>query len=232
MFHSVSSISGNFYDIDKDSNFYYIVGTSGLVVLNPNMEEIGYVNKSGGFSCVSTAEEASFIYLGHSGEGLYKLSKGYIGSYNNLIGYLALDKHTPDLYSDIVLSLDVLTNDFLAVGTTSGIQLIEKPNIVGSVYAKPVISINIADNKTLYYGTPSGVHIKRYTGNVSNWTLPDYTLTTGSVPPITNNYIYELDSISSSGSNILGIATNSGVSIIEESLDFISSSYMHLFSVS
>jgi len=222
------SLSGNYNRVSADSTHFYLVGDTGLDIINRHsgLAE-GFVSFSGGFSSV-WAEDDLFVYLGHSVSGLYFLEKPdqfRVGQ--NLTSELARDYRNNAFQSLNILAIGGIDKDYFAIGTASGVELVTSPSGIfysNSLPGVQTVSIN-SSTLDLYYGGYFGLAFKR--GPISaNWMGPDEQMQAPFLPHTT---VYDTDVLVESGDALIGVATQSGIVLIRQRDPIIFSPTTKLF---
>jgi hypothetical protein len=210
-----TSLSGQYDKVDSDSDYYYVIGTSGMVIVDQNTNiERGYLPFSGGFNAV-WAKASSAVYLG-ADSGMYRFIKPPTLSGQDVSSYLGLHRTTPELNSNEVLAIDGLDNNNIIVGTSSGVTYFKDNSVFKDNSYYPVSSVKLLEEgPTLYYGGSFG--IASIEAPTSDWTSSDidYLLTDSSTPGLHSNEVTDIDAIKASGIRLVAISTNSGVTIVE-----------------
>lgn len=212
----ITSISGNFSRITSDDENYYLISSSGLVVINKLSErEVGYGNTSYSFTDIWTTSGVEKLYIATSGNGLMSLIKS-----NGVDGDIALDIHQevtyPEISSDIVHSVHGNTFGNVLIGTSSGVDILSSGNVYTSTDLKPVNGTFLLEsNKLFYYGE---FGLAGYTqSNINNsWVEDDldFILDETSVPALYNLPIKAIDATEDDDYIALSVASSGAVQLI------------------
>jgi hypothetical protein len=229
---SIASISGAFYSTAADDQFFYVVGTSGMVVLDRDTsDEIAYLPATSGYSDVWTDEGTPFVFLATSGNGLHRVVKDPSWS-GDISSYAYQYMTSPALQSDVVLSVHGLNADELVIGTDVGVQYIQGNSIFSSTDLAPVTSVKLVESEHVYYAGSFGIAKKEGPVN-SDWVYDDllFLLDNTTVPALTVLPVNDFDVVQTDDETVLAIATPSGVTVIREKSEQLirSSSVLQIF---
>ena len=206
------SLSGSFTAVDSDSSHFYIVGDSGLDIINKvTQRSEGFVTFSSGFNDVWAGDEV-FVYIA-ADTGLYFLAKPDVFSLGeDLTDQLFIDSRTNLFQDSEVLKVTGLNREYILIGTISGVELLVETNVFHSNEFNPIDAVEITDSGDLYYGGSFGLAFK--SGPVSaNWSSEQHIVS----PFIPNNQVNAIDTIKNDVSDItVGVATASGVVLFQQ----------------
>lgn len=212
---NLQAFSGALFKAGIYNNAYILLASSGIVFVHKDtLEELTYLTYSGVFTDVYIPEKSGYFFIGTSGNGVLRCDvPEEITLSLDLSNSLSIHKIYPELLSNIVTCIDGSESN-LAIGTVSGIDVYRGNTRNSNNLLYPVSATSITHSE-VYYSGQFGLSCKKYP-LTNNWT-PTYTLTSGTLPKIPGNVINSIDILTGS-SNLIGVATNSGVVIIEESL--------------
>ena len=205
------------------------ITAAGVDVFDPDSKvNIGYVVRSGGFSCVyvdpNTCSEVE-VYLGTSTSGLLRLD---------------LEDNQGDLSSFVSSSFSTSSLDIraikgnssgdLAIGTSTSIDVVTSSGIFSHNTGVPVETCLINDAGDIYYSpVGSGIYVK-YGPVGASWSVPDYSLDSSSSPALLSNILNDIESVPVvSGNDCIFLATNSGINTYEEDRTAITGSLINSY---
>lgn len=169
-------------------------------------------------------DQLLYFTVPSSGVYSYTLSGSY--NLNNILDEATLTYEGPtSLLSNNVILLDKNESNDLAIVSDSGIDYYDGALSTRSFsqFTTPVDSIQVSTSGDLYY-SPSGSGIYVKYKPTSNWTSEDYFLNSTTTPALSGNVVNDLEVLNTPSGYTLFLATNSGVSIIDENRSNISSS--------
>jgi hypothetical protein len=206
------SLSGNYTRISSDDSHFYIIGDSGLDIINKDSRRSeGFVTFAGGFNDV-WAGDSAFLYLA-ADDGLYFLEKPQLFKLGeDLTDTLAKDGRTDLLQSAEVISIAGLDRDNIVLGTISGVEVLNEEGVHHSNQFSPVTSVAFTSSFDIFYGGSFGLAFKKGP-IITNWSLADNHIV---FPFIPNNDVKDLDVSSKEEDHVVGVATASGVVLIQQ----------------
>lgn len=223
-----TTLTGTFSTVSSDSTHFYIAGSDGVEIVNKTTGASGgYLLISGGVNDLWTGD-ISFVYLG-TNHGLYRLEKP--GNYLpdvDLTDRVSRDNRSDHFLSQEVISVDGSDRGNLLIGTSSGIEYLNALGVFHSDEYYPVNAVKIASSDYIFYGGEFGL-ARKDTPISANWTDPEYLV---DYPFLSSSVVNEIDSIiTEEGEMLVGVATSSGITIINNKEIFTVSPTTRLFKV-
>lgn len=222
----ILSLSGNYTKTSSDEDRFYIVGDTGLEIINKQSGlSVGFLAFSGGFTSV-WAEDDGFVFLGSS-SGLYSFPKpANFGLGYDFSNQLAYDSRSEDLLSEDIFAVDGITRDYLVVASASGVDVFIK----GSGHFQgtalfPVTSLKVVSNGDIIYGGNFGIAFKDSPIN-AGWTTPDNLVVE---PVLPSSSVTDLDAEFNDGELFVAVTTISGVLLTNKKTPFAISPIIKLF---
>lgn len=222
--------STNLVQVQDTPSHLYCCTLGGLDVIDKNtLTNVAYVPRSGGFTSICLDDRAtavSGIQLGTLASGVLEFKiPNYELLVNKDISNLLKLKYSEitgnGLSSNQVQKLSRSYRGDIVVGTVSGLDYF---NPAGTRYSHifssdiGVTSCFVTNSGDVYYSpTNSGLYVK-YAPITSGWTYPDYIVEiSGTYPfPILSNIINDIKVSTTSGDNVVLLATRSGLLYYEE----------------
>lgn len=209
----ISGLGDSYYKTVSDSTYYYLISSSGLLVINKSNEQIQTSgNTVFNFTDIWTDDNESLVYISSSGSGIVALDKGFI-SLKDINNKFFIKYNKPEISDDIVFSIDGNTNGNLLLGTASGVDFIEENRIYSNLSNYPVTAVHVLDSNKIFYSGNFGL-IGKLEEISSDWSDESFILDETSVPPITKLPIQDIDVAETDEYLVIGLATASGAEVI------------------
>lgn len=224
----LSLLPGNYFDAVADELNYYLVGSSGVLVIEiATLEQKSYLEGTN-FTCVWTNEVTPFIYLGTTNSGVLQLLKPV--PEGDLAGKAYKVLSEPSLINNNVLALHGQDKDNYIVGTATGVSVCTPQTVASSSTLSPVLSVVLTERLDAYYSGQFGVYGKK--GPViASWGVADVVFDLGSTPALNAVPVTDLDVTYQEDDPVIAAATPSGVVIYRQRPVVKSSSTLYLTKV-
>jgi len=212
----VISLSGSFYKTTSDSDNYYVITTSGIVVVDKNNEQIKTSgNTSYYFTDIWTDENSSLIYISSSGNGVLAVDKGHL-NLSDISNKFGSKYSEPEISSNDVLCINGNSSTNLLIGTASGTDLIIDGNVYTSTSFYPVTDVFILDSNKIFYSGDFGLAGAVEENLSYDWEEADlsFVIDETTIPTIDALPIRDIDVTENDYYITIGLATYSGIQII------------------
>jgi hypothetical protein len=214
----------------------FIITDNGLDIIDSNsITSRSYLKISGGLLDVGVCREIcgdQTVYLSVPNSGIYLYDFTSESPAAISASSLVTFRQVPNILSNNINKVSKNYSNDLALGSISGVDFITGDTQIRSYtqYGSAIgnTSLKLNNEGDVYYSpTGSGLYVK-YTPS-GNWTSPDYFINNTSTPSISGNTINDLEVIPTSSSYLIIMATNSGISVMDENRSNISLSSVKTF---
>ena len=206
------TLSGSYTKTFSDDEVFYFVSPFRVDIYSKT-QYYPVATISGNLGFTDGWAEDAFIFLGTSG-GLYSVEKPSSWGVSEDLSYkLVYEKNISEaLSSESITCIAGIDVNMFVVGTVSGVDVVEnKSNVYSSLSVSPVEAACLTEELDLYYGGGFGLAIKNAPIS-SSWGSPDFLL---EYPFLPHTEVNDIESVTVSGDTLVGVATTSGMILIQ-----------------